>query len=1119
MIKKGRCDIRIVAFFYIFLFVPIISYALPMPKEGLLISKDQADEIRSKVIGLGDHQAMKKVKDKAEKALLQWTKDKPEIERYVDKLLDVWWESNPKEYIPEDAISTSKLLGEAMDNTSSMAFIYFLTGENSYAEACYEIIEMAGRVPRWGWFNWDGANMPQIHYGILTRNIAVAIDWCWDGWNERQRKKAIEIIAEKGVESYWRLVNHTPFMAYHHLRSKNQGNNALSAAIMASLVVGDNIPENKVWLETLIGSFSWIVTHDIGYAGQNLESGLPGYWSISMQNLYTAASAIYNAKGIDFRVHIGFTEATYYPIYHEATIPPVEEGKPVEIIYGSSSLIDGTPIELPHKHTGSSWWFDYAKNFPDSLANYFVSKIWDTDIEDAHQAGLSDILKILWVALSEKPNNIKYPTALFGTTDRMAMFRSGYGSPHTYLYFNSNVFLSSRNEILCATSGHSWHFPWHQYAIAESVLETEGQPFSPSMLIYAYYDRDFISMIRSKSWTSNIKYYKKREQEESYKQYKVRNRDIIYVRSDDWNSISDYFLFIDRVEHDKPAWHSFNWHLWNSPGNEGSYEIISPNTVIGRRPNADVLLVTLSHNTMGYETQGIPSQPNANYQLDHNALLLRAIAGGMTEVSESPQSISADLWTEGKTIEIDGRTAKHLPSFKDLRPSLESPIRLTKDVRYKVSIYAKKRNAKVYENFAWTINIFLLDDDGNVVRMVNVGDREPDPLRLTDTASFRSDYDWLESVTYFDAPSDVTRIKMELLPATWGHSPYDLKPDSELWLSDILITPLGIPKRTEKDRLVTLVMPMEKDSKIPRIIVRNTSQGLQATVEHQNGTNDVISIDNNDVVRIIRRSLVGIKRFAGVTMPVQFCTNSLENQVQLKKGLSKLTQEVLKERDKYVLKGWDNIALYAEVTASATRDQRFSPKRVIDNKTWEFPADGILDYTIGEIQTTQGFGYGKNEKMSYTENMSSLPFNIPPTYWLLPYRQTGDITLKLKIPSKLRLVRILNTSNAGLYDYGTIDFRLELLDKNQKPVYTKSGSFGKVWDHAFRSAFAMPEFFNSYGPTFDGLLTKGAKLPFGSGWQDINIEYSGIVHYVRIVILSYWGLGGGLNEVQVYAKD
>jgi len=1112
-------EMKIIAFFCIFSLISIMVYALPVPKEGLLIPKYQADEIRAKVIGLGDHPMMKKVKDRAEKAILQWTKDKPEIEKHVDKLLDVWWESNPKEYVPEDAISVAKLLGEAMDNTPSMAFIYFLTGDSKYADACYEIIEMAGRVPRWGWFNWDGANMPQIHYGMLTRNIAVTIDWCWDGWNGQQRKKSIEIIAEKGVESYWRLVNHTPFMGYHHLRSKNQGNNALSAAIMASLVVGEDIPENKIWLETLIGSFSWILTCDIGYAGQNLESGLPGYWSVSMQNLYTTASALYNAKRIDFRTHIGFTEATYYPLYHEATVPPTEEGKPIEKMEGGSSLIGGKPIELPHKYGGSSWWFDYAKNFPDSLAGYFVSKIWDTNIEEAHQAGLSDPLMVLWVALAEKPDKINYPKALFGTTDRMAMFRSGYGSPHTYLYFNGDIFLSSRNEILCATSGLSWHFPWHQYAIAESVIETEGKRFSPSMLIYGYYDRDFVSMIQSKSWTSNVTYYKKKEQEESYKQYKVRNRDIIYVRSDNWDRISDYFIFIDRVEHDKPAWHSFNWHLWNSPGNEGSYEIISPNTVIGHRPNADVLLVTLSHNKMGYETQGIPSQPIVSYQMDHNSLLLRAIAGGMTEVPETQQTIPADLWTEGETSEIDGRTAKHFSGFKDLRPSLESPIKLTQGVRYKVSIYAKKRNARVYENFAWTINLILLDDDENVVQMVETGEREPDPLRITDPASFRSDYDWLESVTYLDAPKNIAKIRAELLPATWGHAPYELKPDSELWLSDMVITPLGIPKRTEKERIVTLVMPMEKNAKIPRIIIRDTSQSLQAVIQHPDGTNDVISIDNNYVTRIMRRDQIGIKRFSGVTMPVQFCTNSLENQDQLKKGLSKLTQEVIKERDKYTSKGWDNIALYAEVTASGTRDQRFSPRHVIDNKTWEFPADGVLDYSLGEIQTTQGFGYGRNERVSYTENMSELPFHIPPTYWLLPYRQTGDITLKLKFPSKLKLVRILNTSNAGLYDYGTIDFRLELLDKNQKVVYTKSGSFGKVWDRAFKSAFAMPEFFNSYGPTFEGLLTPGSKLPFGSGWQDINIEYSGIVHYVRVVILNYWALGGGLNEIQVYAKN
>ena len=177
----------------------------------------------------------------------------------------------------------------------------------------------------------------------------------------------------------------------------------------------------------------------------------------------------------------------------------------------------------------------------------------------------------------------------------------------------------------------------------------------------------------------------------------------------------------------------------------------------------------------------------------------------------------------------------------------------------------------------------------------------------------------------------------------------------------------------------------------------------------------------------------------------QLASNSIESQARLKKGLSKLTEMAIQERDKYTTKGWKNIALDAEFTASASRDQRFPPSNVTDNRTWEFPADGKLDYTLGEIQTTQGFGYGKNERMSYTDNMSNWPFYIPPTYWLLPYRQTGEITLKLKKSSKIKMIRALNTSNAGLFDYGTIDFRIDLLDDNGNKVYSKESSFGKAW--------------------------------------------------------------------------
>ena len=87
--------------------------------------------------------------------------------KHIDQLLDIVWENNPNEYVPESAMTASKLLYKMIDDIPSVAFMYFLTGDKHYAQLCYEIIEMAGRVPRWGWFNWSGANMPQIHYGII----------------------------------------------------------------------------------------------------------------------------------------------------------------------------------------------------------------------------------------------------------------------------------------------------------------------------------------------------------------------------------------------------------------------------------------------------------------------------------------------------------------------------------------------------------------------------------------------------------------------------------------------------------------------------------------------------------------------------------------------------------------------------------------------------------------------------------------------------------------------------------------------------------------------------------------------------------------------------------------
>ena len=59
-----------------------VASEMPAPKEGLLISKNESEKIREKVINLGEYHLMKRVKEKASEVEDEWSKDKPEIEKH-----------------------------------------------------------------------------------------------------------------------------------------------------------------------------------------------------------------------------------------------------------------------------------------------------------------------------------------------------------------------------------------------------------------------------------------------------------------------------------------------------------------------------------------------------------------------------------------------------------------------------------------------------------------------------------------------------------------------------------------------------------------------------------------------------------------------------------------------------------------------------------------------------------------------------------------------------------------------------------------------------------------------------------------------------------------------------
>jgi hypothetical protein len=64
----------------------------------------------------------------------------------------------------------------------------------------------------------------------------------------------------------------------------------------------------------------------------------------------------------------------------------------------------------------------------------------------------------------------------------------------------------------------------------------------------------------------------------------------------------------------------------------------------------------------------------------------------------------------------------------------------------------------------------------------------------------------------------------------------------------------------------------------------------------------------------------------------------------------------------------------------------------------------------------------------------------------------------------------------------------------------------------------VPQWFNHYTASYAGMLEPGLTVPFGDGWKDVKFDNVKDAKFVRVAIAKYWGIGGGLNEVQVYGR-
>ena len=224
---------------------------LPRPGIGVFFRADEAAALREKVQKPPCKAIYEQLLKRANEALAKWPEDKAKLrfEELMPKLPDIQTEFVPKEFLPEGGKEAGMALGNyGKDGAPAAAFVYLITGERKYADFAWEVFELCAKANRWGWFPWSGSHMPQIHFGILSRGLVLVADCVWDTLTPAQRQLAREAIADKCVEPYFRIVLHTPGMGLFHLRSLNQGNNALAAALMQHFRGRDvPVPQYAAW--------------------------------------------------------------------------------------------------------------------------------------------------------------------------------------------------------------------------------------------------------------------------------------------------------------------------------------------------------------------------------------------------------------------------------------------------------------------------------------------------------------------------------------------------------------------------------------------------------------------------------------------------------------------------------------------------------------------------------------------------------------------------------------------------------------------------------------------------------------------------------------------------------
>lgn len=223
------------------------------------------------------------------------------IKASADKTLG----TKPVVYELRDGRRLLYVSNDVLGRVRDLAFLHLMTGEKRYAERAWIELESAADFK-----DWNPSHF--LDTAVLTKALAIGLDWLWESLTPAQRQKLRRSIVEKGLLPALNVYKNGGWWA----KGTNNWNQVCNGGIgMGALAVAESDPELAGQILTYaIRSIPLSMT---AYAPDGAGHEGPGYWGFGGLYNIMLISSLESALGTDFglgRID-GFRQSGDYPIY------------------------------------------------------------------------------------------------------------------------------------------------------------------------------------------------------------------------------------------------------------------------------------------------------------------------------------------------------------------------------------------------------------------------------------------------------------------------------------------------------------------------------------------------------------------------------------------------------------------------------------------------------------------------------------------------------------------------------------------------------------------------------------------------------------------------------------